>query len=216
MGAALLIPALVLTGCSKKKSSSDSGSSSQPTQASGAQATKPAATTAASSGGGSSAAADELTALFTNFLKVKSFRAAITEEVTGQPKVDGSIEYVAPDKYHITLPGLGEFINIGKDSYIKIGPAWTKSPGAGGGSLFDAASIQSTLDSFKNNSKKGGTDTVNGVKCQIYTVTDTSGSTTEVCVANGLPVRMVIKSTSSTTTFVFTDFDKLSDIKAPI
>jgi hypothetical protein len=58
---------------------------------------------------------------------------------------------------------------------------------------------------------------VNGVKCQIYTVNDTgTGSTMELCVANGLPLRIVDKSSGNTITILLTDFDKVSDIKAPI
>jgi hypothetical protein len=63
---------------------------------------------------------------------------------------------------------------------------------------------------------KGGTDTVNGTKCDLYTYTDTDSSNkVQVCVADNLPVRVVQSDGESTSTTIF-DFKSNVDIKAPI
>ncbi len=214
MAAAVLVPALVLTGCGKKKSS-DSAASAQPTQSSSSSqpTAKPAATTASSanSGAGTNVNNSELAALVTNFLKAKSFRMAILD---GQGTQQVSLDYVAPDKYHLTGSGI-ESISIGKDTYFKQAGVWIKLPAsqASPTSPFGADQLKAQLDELaKDKFTKGATDSVNGTSCQIYNVTSTDGTTSEVCVANGLPIR--IKSAGSI--LIITDYDKVSDIKAPI
>ncbi len=221
MAAALLVPALVLTGCGSKKKSSDSTAGSQPTQSSGSGSSptqasgssQAAATTApaANSSGGSSASDAELVALITNFTKAKSYKMTI-QDAQGNTQV--SYEYVAPDKYHLTVAGV-ETIAIGKDNYVKQGGTWIKLPASptSAGSFLNADSLKTQLDSVsKAKATKGATASVNGTNCQIYNVTAADGSTSEVCVANGLPIR--IKSAS--TIILISDYDKVSDIKAPI
>jgi hypothetical protein len=169
-----------------------------------------------SNSGSNNATANELATLLNNFSKVKSFRAAITFESGGQ-KQEGSFEAVLPDRYHITLPGVGEFISIGADSYIKVGGSWTKQPGGGLGNLFSVDDISDTIAEFEADGvQKGGTSTVDGKRCQLYTTNDGAGASTEVCVADDLPVRIVIKTGSETSTIVFSDIDEPIDISAPI
>jgi hypothetical protein len=210
LGAGLLIPALVLSGCSKKKSS-DSTSSAQPTQSSSsAQPTQRPAATSASGGSGSNASNSELAALVANFLKAKSFRITL-QDSRGTPQ--GTVEYVAPDKYHINVAGFEE-ISIGKDVYVKQGTTWAKLPSSQGvPSIFNADTFKSQLDQLSTTKfTKGGTDNVNGTSCQIYNVTNADGTTSEICVANGLPVRVK----AGDTIILISDYDKVGDIKAPI
>jgi hypothetical protein len=199
-----LAPALVLSACGGKKKSE--GTSAAPTQASGSATQAPSS----SSGGGSNVSTDELKALVANFVKVKSFRMVLQD---GSGNQQGTIEYVAPDKYHINVSGL-EVITIGKDNYLKQGGTWTKLPSSQSATpLFDASTIKQELDSLDvTKYTKGGTDTVNGTKCQLYTVTESDGTKTELCVANGLPLRIK----TSGTIVLISDYDKVGDIKAPI
>jgi hypothetical protein len=224
LGAALLIPALILSGCGGKKKA-ESSSNAPPTQSSASPqpTTAPSSsnntspTTAPGASSGNAGAASDLAEVFTNFLKSKSWRATLTREQPGQPTVEGSIEYVGPDKYHYALTGLGEAIQIGGDTYVKLGATWTKYPGGVPGNLFNIDTVKTAFDSFQQSAQKGGTATVNGTSCQVYTVTDSSsGSTYNVCTANGLPLRLVVKDGDSTSTVLFEDFDKVPDIKAPI
>lgn len=214
-GASVLIPALVLTGCGGKKKT-ESSSDSQPTQTSNAQATRPAGATAApttaasNSGGGGNVSGNDLAALLANFLKSKSYKMALQD---GSGKSEGTFEYVAPNKYHIVSGDL-ELISIGADSYVKQAGTWIKVPAAAGaGAINTMDSLKSQLDAVsKLTATKGGSDSVNGVNCQIYNVTESDGTKSELCVANGLPIR--IKSTN--TIILISDYDKVSDIKAPI
>ena len=205
------VPALVLTGCSSKKKSSDSGSTAQPTQASGAGASQPTAASGSSNsntGGGSSVSSSELATIVGNFLKAKSFSMTLQDS---KGAAQGTFDYVAPDKYHYSLAGT-ELIAIGKDSYVKQGGTWIKLPAAAGAaaSPFNADTLKTQLDQVsKAKATKNGSDTVNGVKCDIYNVTDTDGTTTEVCVANGLPIRIK----DGTTIIVISNYDKVPDIK---
>jgi hypothetical protein len=127
----------------------------------------------------------------------------------------GTFDYIAPDKYHYSLAGI-EAIVIGKDTYIKQAGTWIKLPAsaaAAASSPFNADTLKTQLDAVsKAKATKNGSDTVNGVKCDIYNVTDTDGSTTEVCVANGLPIRIK----NGDTIVVISNYDKVPDIKAPI
>ncbi|HEY7269772.1 MAG TPA: hypothetical protein VH951_08085 [Dehalococcoidia bacterium] len=213
-GAVVLIPALVLTGCGKKKSSA-STSTAQPTQSSGAGASQPTAASGSSNsntGGGSSVSGNELATIVGNFLKAKSFSMTIQDSKGAQ---QGTFDYIAPDKYHYSLSGI-EAIVIGKDTYFKQGGTWIKLPASAATSAaapFNADTLKSQLDDVsKAKATKNGSDTVNGVKCDIYNVTDTDGSTTEVCVANGLPIRIK----DSDTIILISNYDKVPDIKAPI
>ena len=212
-----LAPALlalsVSCGGSKKATTSPTAAGGSGAQAT---ATKPA-------GGQSGASGGELAAVIENFAKVKSFRAKLTMESPGQPKQEATIEVVLPDKFHMTFSGGGgvpavEMISIGNDAYIKAGPTWLKQTGAGGGALFDLSDISGTMDELGDaaGAKKGGTETVEGKRCQVYTYT--SGSdTTEVCVSSdNLPLRVVTTSGSEKTTIVFTDYNANITIKAPI
>lgn len=212
-GVAVLVPALVLTGCGGKKKSETT--TTQPTTTSNAQATRPAGattapTTAASSGGGGNVSGNELAQLLANFLKSKSYKMALQD---GAGKSQGSFEYVAPDKYHITSGDL-ELITIGADNYVKQSGVWIKLPAAAGATATNTTELLKTqLDSVsKLTATKGGTDSVNGVNCQIYSVTEPDGTKSEVCVANGLPLRIK----TPTTIILISDYDKVPDIKAPI
>ena len=200
-----LAPALVLSACGGKKKSE--GTSAAPTQASGSATQAPSSS---NSGGGSNASTDELKALVANFLKAKSYRMVIQDSSSSE---QGTFEYVAPDKFHISAQGF-EIISIGKDTYVKQGTTWTKLPSAQNATpLFDADTVKKELDSLDTTKfTKGGSDTVNGTKCQLYTVTETDGTQTELCVANGLPIRIK----SSGTIILISDYDKVGDIKAPI
>lgn len=76
-----------------------------------------------------------------------------------------------------------------------------------------AASLRVTADKPFS---KGAEDSVGGKKCTIYTQTLPSGVEFGVCVADGLPLRIINKNPQGSVTLTFSDFDKPLDIKAPI
>lgn len=201
---------VLLLGCSKSKPKSES--------------VQPTATRAAGgqTSGGASGPNSELAGLIDAYAKVKSLRAQIVIETTGTPKLEGTLEMVLPDKFHMTfaagaVPGAGalEIIVIGSDTYLKIGPTWTKQAGLGG-QPFDAKSVSGAVAGLQPaNATKGGTATVSGKTCQLYTTTSATGSQ-EICVADGLPLRIVSQSSGSKTTLTFSDYNANIDIRAPI
>jgi outer membrane lipoprotein-sorting protein len=221
-GGGLLVSTVAPQGSGQTAGSTPAAGGGTATGGANVQPTKPAAT--ASSGGNTGGSNSELTTLFSNFSKVKSFKATATTAVSsggGQQTI--TMEVVTPDKLHFTTSGGStgalEFISIGNDNYIKLNGTWTKQPGAGSGKIFDPKSFNDSIQAASADEKavtKGGTDTVNGKKCQIYTNSTPGGGSTEICVADGLPLRVVTKGTSGTTQVIFSDFNANIDIKAPI
>src|SRR3982751_5017153 len=63
------------------------------------------------------------------FIALRSFSAKM--EGMGQTEIKSQVDYVAPDRYHITyLGGTGagmEMIRIGDRSYMKMGGKWSKT-----------------------------------------------------------------------------------------
>ena len=174
---------------------------------------------------GQPASADEVSALANNFTKVKSFKASIAQ--TGSQNIQGTIEYSAPDKVHVTVgsgPTGREITCIGEALYFKVGSAaWQKAPPGSAtckgqlgptnpeelGKGINAAAQDKTLN-------KGGQETVDGRRCQIYAQVLPNGASFEMCVADGLPVRLISKDPTQSVTIIFSDIDKPIDIKAPI
>ncbi|MSQ36587.1 MAG: hypothetical protein EXR63_05560 [Dehalococcoidia bacterium] len=172
-----------------------------------------AATRAAGSGTAAGGAGSPLAAVNDQFSKVKSFRATIAIEAGGQ-KQEGTIESVQPDRLHVTILGL-EIISIGKDSWIKAGPTWTKQTGTGFGA-FQAPDVAGTISGLTGPGVvASGTDTVNGKRCDVFKSPAVNGATSEACVADGLPLRVVTESAAGKTTVVFTDYNKDIKIEAP-
>ena len=171
------------------------------------------------------ASADEVSSLASNFGKVKSFKATIAQ--TGTASLQGSIEYQSPDKVHVVV-GSGatgqEIICVGDSIYFKRGSAaWQKAPPGSATCLgqlgptnpqelakgINAAAADKTLN-------KGSTETVAGKKCQVYSQSLPNGASFEMCVLDGLPLRLISKDAAQSVTIIFSDIDKPIDIKAPI
>ena len=230
----LLAAVAMACGGGGKSGSSDQGIKIEETNPSGGVVLTPGAPAptlaAAPTAVGAPASADEVSSLAGNFGKVKSFKATIAQSGGAAAALQGTIEYSQPDRIHVTI-GSGataqEIICIGNDFYVKAGgAAWQKIPSAqtGGsncrGNLgpadpqelakgINTAAADKTLN-------KGGQETVAGKKCQIYAQSLPNGANFEMCVADGLPVRIVSKAGAQSVTIIFSDIDKNIDIKAPI
>jgi len=190
----------------------------------------PATLAAAPTIAGPVASADEVASLAGNFGKVKSFKATIAQSGGAAASLQGVIEYSQPDRIHVTI-GTGdtaqEIICIGNDFYVKAAKApWQKVPAAqtGGsncrGNLgpADPQELAKGINTAAADKTlvKGAQDTVAGKKCQIYAQALPNGANFEMCVADGLPLRIVSKAGSQSVTITFSDIDKAIDIKAPI
>ena len=202
----LVVPAIACGGDKDDNDTEPMGSSRETPVA-----TRTAGSTPAAGGAG----ANELAGAVRGFTSVKSFRATIVMETPGQPRQEGIIESQLPDRFHFRLGSI-EMISIGADSYIKVGNTWTRSPGGGFGNIFDISDIAETVQLYTNDASivKGGTETVAGKRCQLYTYS-ASGTTSELCVADDKPLRIVSDIGGAKSTIVFTDFDNV-EVKAPI
>ena len=175
---------------------------------------------------GQPVSADEIANLSGNFGKVKSFKATISQS-GGTAALTGVIEYQQPDRVHVTI-GSGataqEIICIGTDFYVKQGATpWQKVPAGGTncrGNLgpADPKALADGINTAAADKSltKGGQDTVGGTKCQVYSQSMPGGSSFEMCVANGLPLRLVSKGPGQSVTITFSDIDKNIEIKAPL
>ncbi len=126
-----------------------------------------------SSGGSSTAGADpkaDISNAANKFIALQSFSAKM--EGMGQTEIKSQVDYVAPDRFHVTyLGGTGagiEMIMIGDQMYMKSGGKWTKSPG-------NAGSIPTLRDSFTEEGLKSLTDpkfegeeTIDGKPAYVY------------------------------------------------
>lgn len=127
-----------------------------------------------SSGGSASGGSDpkaDVIAASKKFIDLKSFSAKT--EGMGQTEIKSQIDYVAPDRYHVSyLAGTGagmEMIMIGGQSYMKpAGGSWSKMPG-------DAKAIPNLRDSFTDEGLKTlsdvkfeGDETLEGKPAMVY------------------------------------------------
>jgi hypothetical protein len=162
----------------------------------------------------------DIEAVVKEFASIKSFRAKMTLESPGQQRQSGTLEYVQPDRMRVVFEGTaasGELISIGKDTYLKLGGSWTKLPPSAGAQAFDFQALSNSLadTTAAARATKGGTTTVEGKRCQLYTVTVNADST-EYCVAENRFVRVVERIGTSTITIVFVNYNTSIEIRPPI
>ena len=174
---------------------------------------------------GPPASDSDIQAIADAFAKVKSFRSTLTAGPANSQQTT-TIEMSYPDKVHITIKtatGTQELICANNLIYTKT-DKWVKNEKDPTGKAVDCTSYASSIFNTKTigdglkasaaNISKGGTDTVNGKKCQILQQVNPNGSTADICVADGLPIRIVDKGAGAT--IIFSDYNANIDIKAPI
>ena len=173
-----------------------------------------------------SASSTDASALADNFSRLKSFKAVIAQG-DGAGGLQGTIEYEAPNKVHVTA-GSGsvsqEVLCIGDNFYARPqGSTWQTVPSVTASCRAnlgpaDPEAIVASLRAVAAAGplKKGAEDSVGGKKCTIYTQTLPSGVEFGACVADGLPLRILNKAPQGSVTITFSNFDKPLDLKAPI
>lgn len=122
------------------------------------------------SGGGGSDPKAAVIAASRKLIDLKSFSAKMNG--MGQTEIKQQVDYVAPDKYHVTYQGGNaagmELIMIGGDMYMKTGGKWTKTPA-------NASTIPNLRDSFTEEGLKSlaevkseGEDIADGKPAYVY------------------------------------------------
>ncbi|MGA7668769.1 MAG: hypothetical protein WBW04_00005 [Nitrolancea sp.] len=192
-------------------------------------ATEVATATQAASGGGSGSGSAIMLQVADAWKNVKSYKMTITFYDSGSttPTGTATVENENPDKSHWVIDSSGqkiETITIGTDSYLNLGGTWTKSPSVDttdipGMSSQDIANELSTPipDDTKFSSK--GSDTVNGVDCNVYEITETDGTVSTFYVGKKDHLLYKIEASGSDgtkTEILISDYNADFNITAPI
>ena len=192
-------------------------------------ATEVATATQAASGGGSGSGSAVLLQVADAWRNVKSYKMTITSYDSGSttPTGTATVENENPDKSHWVIDEGGqkiETITIGTNSYLNIGGTWTQSPVADttsipGMSSQDIADELSTPipDETKFTSK--GSDTVNGVDCNVYEIVEADGTNSTFYVGKKDHLLYKIETTDDTggkVDIIISDYNADFNITAPI
>lgn len=164
----------------------------------------------------------DLIAASRKFIELKALSARM--EGIGQTEIKSQVDYVAPDRYHITyLAGTGsgmEMIMIGNQSYMKTGGKWSKFPGSSN------SSIPTLRDSFTEDGLKTLTDvkfegdeTVDGKPSLVYSYKNVTpagnypfSSKIWVAKATGLPMKIVVDYTNGALKQMTVNYDTESPV----
>ena len=210
-------------------------SSTRTDNAGGNNAAPPSTAANPTAGGANPRAA--LSAAVKAQLEAKSFRAQMQSSTSSGTTSAMVVEYVAPDRFHMTqdaqLPGRGsvkqEFIIVGKDTWLKMGAgAWQKFP-VDVGQIVAQFRDPKVLEQLAQNAdiKFVGADTLDGAPALVYEYTLTgelaknikSTSKTWIGATDNLPRKIEtegeLQSTGqplkTKTTIIYTGYN--SDIK---
>ncbi|MEO5927401.1 MAG: hypothetical protein ABIO72_01735 [Patescibacteria group bacterium] len=176
---------------------------------------------------------NELRAALLQFEQAKTFRAKLTLSIASAV-VTGQIDVMKPDRFHGTMesqnasgqPDTSELVGVGDTLYIRMSKTqW--------GYVKDPEKAKAYTQAFRSSVSSQGSLLTQGLDdsllvaktrdgslgCERYSTTIPSTSTPatlEVCVANGLPKRIVASSNGNTATVDYFDYNKLFVIERPI
>jgi hypothetical protein len=163
--------------------------------------------------------------MFGTWKNVKAFRVKMTSTDSKGAVTQTTLEFVAPDRYHLTTDKT-EFIIIGSTFYLKSNTTWLKTA-MPRGLDFSIADVKKLEAEVKANTttKFVGADVLDGAPMLVYEYTTTikgppaitTTSKTWVGVVDQLPHKS--ESTSSTgtkTVALYSDFNGDIKIEAPI
>jgi hypothetical protein len=160
--------------------------------------------------------------------KVKSYKVTLNiyEGDATTPAYVSTIETVEPDKTHTVTSFAGqtiESIQIGDDTYTKLGDTWQKTSGLGEAAAtpVDGSDV---IDNFADSESAGinvtqkGEDTINGEATVVYELTSNDSSVLTIWVGKDdhLPRKSEVKSDSEHIEIIYSDYGKDFDIKAPL
>ena len=191
----------------------------------------PGSGSGSSNGGSSGSGADpkaDIIEASRKFIALQSFSAKM--EGMGQTEIRSQVDYVAPDRYHVSyLGGTGagmEMIMIGNQSFMKTGGKWSKVPGDGNSSIptlrdsFTEEGLK-TLDEVKYEAD----DTADGKPARVYTYKNVTPKgaypfSAKIWVGKdkGLPIKIVVDYTNGVLKQMTVNYDTESPvtIEAPI
>lgn len=148
-----------------------------------------------------------------NFGAQKSVHATVTAK-------DGetfTVDMVEPNKVRGTAMHGIQFVMIGTNTWVNMGGSWRAYPAGANAvktqmQLVRGSAFQRSILS-ECNVGDGGMSTANGMPAHEYhVVCNSNNSTTDVWIANGLPVKMV----DNGSTIIWSNYNGVADITPPM
>ncbi len=158
----------------------------------------------------------DMAAMWQAFASVHSFHDDITT-----PRGSIAMDFVAPDKYHMTMNGQMQLIKIGSDMWMNMGGAWQHMPAVG-------AMVQRPMDMARNAGMQGGgasdyaitddgTAMLGGVLAHKYhMVSKSNGNVVEMWVVKNLPVQVQTSGSEGAATIKYSQYNSVPDITPPV
>lgn len=219
-----LVLALIGSGCSRITELANSGTNSPGANNSSGGSTGPKDAPVTGVHKPSGDARADIEQMADRFLSVPSFRAEMKAE--GDTQMDSTLEFVSPDRFRMQNKGGFEIILIGKESYMKIGDRWQKTP------MLSDASITGIRATWDKESRKWindvsyeGEETVDGRAAYVYRYhskfaeTEAGENDSKIWIArdDGLPIKLaaVYKSGKLKEMSIKYDFKTPVSIEAP-
>ena len=213
----LAILIATLAGCANTGETEATKNNSGETATSSAESSKPLSSMSPS---------DALAQAMRTQLAAKSYRVRISS-VSMSPQGDTVVEYVAPDRIHMTNP-LSEMIAVGSQTYTRQGQGpWQKAP-------FDAGEIARNLrdpklvDQLATNYdiKFVGQETMDGAPMLVYEYAPKSTSPSRqegktkvwISAEDSLPRKVETQGVTNdnVTTIIFSDYNSDIKIELPV
>jgi hypothetical protein len=176
----------------------------------------------------SDTATSEVRTAFANLAKVKAVRAEIAAQQIGANGQVGTTvfkyDFVPPDRYQLTSSTgtisrvVGdELFSFANNVWMRL-PEYSGSDYAGFDHFFNPKLMTQLAEEIGTTAtvEKKGTETINGKTCQAYVMTVVAtGNTTDVCIADNYPLRLVYHTGQLNTTATFSDYNGNVQIDKP-
>ncbi len=160
-------------------------------------------------------ATSDMMAMGQAFAAVHSFHADITT-----PKgTTMSMDMIQPDKFHVTMNGEMQVIEIGSDMWMNMNGSWQHMS-------MGRAMLQQPMDMARNAGMQGhgagdytitdlGPAMLDGVPAHRYHMVGKSGDSVDMWVSNNLPVQVQSTGTKGTVTIKYSEYNTVPDITPP-
>ena len=169
---------------------------------------------------GEDAAVKEVRTAFANLAKVKAVRAEIAAQQIGANGQIGTTvfkyDFVPPDRYQLTSATGTISRVVGDELFSFANNVWMRLPEysgadyAGFDHFFNPKLMTQLAEEIGTTAtvEKKATETINGKTCQAYVLTVVAtGNTTDVCIADSYPLRLVYHTGQLNTTATFSDYN---------
>jgi outer membrane lipoprotein-sorting protein len=166
---------------------------------------------------------DVMTAAIKGQFDAKSYRARM-ESLSDGKSFMTTVEYVAPDRFHMTGP-MNETIIVGSDAYIKLPTGqWQKVP-IDANQMISSFRDPKMVEELRNSTdvKFLGTDSIDGMPAKVYQYTRknvsganmTTTSKVWIAVSDNLPRKMEVEANvnGKPSKTLITYYDYNTDIK---